>query len=138
MARGVQWVSEGRIRPPPDVPPSPAEERLLLQRHGMVKIAADETGTTLRWSMFSANWSSLFFVAEWVNGATGPFHLQYNCAGWFNERYEHAREASARILHLIHKSDVQLVPDRLHPQRAGKPRRHAGPAAAGAARQCGR
>lgn len=81
----------------------------MLQRRGMVKIVEDETGTTLRWSMFSANWSSLFFVAEWVHGAAmGPFHLQYHCAGWFNERFEHAHEASARIQHLIHKSDVHL------------------------------
>lgn len=108
MASGVQWVSDGRLRPPPEVPPSPAEERALLQRHGMVKILANESGTTLRWSMFSANWSSLYFVAEWVNGAFGPFHLQFYCAGWFNERYDEAREASRRIQHLIHKSDVQL------------------------------
>lgn len=108
MGSGIHWVSDGRLRPPPDVPPSAAEERNLLQRHGMVKIVENESGTTLRWSMFSANWSSLYFVAEWVSGAAGPFHLQYYSAGWFNERFEDARAASLRIQHLIHKSDVQL------------------------------
>jgi len=108
MSRGVQWVSDGRVRPPPEVSPSAVEERQLLQRQGVVKIVESETGTTLRWSMFSANWSSLYYVAEWVDGALGPFHLQYYSAGWFNERYEHAREAAGRIRHLIHKSDVQL------------------------------
>lgn len=108
MRWGVQWVRGGRIQPPLTVQPGPAEERQLLQRQGAVKITEDESGTTLRWSMFSANWASLYFVAEWVHGALGPYHLQYHSAGWFNERYENANEASDRIQHLIHKSDVHL------------------------------
>ena len=72
MRRGVQWVRGGRIQPPLTVQPGPAEERQLLQRQGAVKITEDESGTTLRWSMFSANWASLYFVAEWVHGALGP------------------------------------------------------------------
>lgn len=108
MARGVHWISNGRVQPAPEGTPSAPEERALLQRHGFVKILEDETGTTLRWSMFSANWSSLFFVAEWVHGARGPFHLQYYSAGWFNERFEQAHGAADRIHQLIQKSDVHL------------------------------
>jgi hypothetical protein len=108
MARGVHWVSNGRFVPPPEGSSSPAEERALLRRHGFVKIVESESGTLMCWSMFSANWSSLFFAAEWVHGALGPFQLQYYSAGWFNERFEHAHVAAERIRHLIHKSDVHL------------------------------
>lgn len=108
MARGVHWVSNGRFVPPPEGSSSPAEERALLRRHGFVKIVESESGSLMCWSMFSANWSSLFFAAEWVHGALGPFQLQYYSAGWFNERFEHAHVAAERIRHLIHKSDVHL------------------------------
>jgi hypothetical protein len=47
-------------------------------------------------------------MSEWIHGAPGPFQLQYYSAGWFNERYEHAWEASDRILQLVQKSDVHL------------------------------
>jgi hypothetical protein len=104
----VHWVSNGRFRHAPEVTVPATGERHLLQRHGFLKIVEDETGTTLRWSMFSANWSSLFFAAEWVHGARGPFHLQYYSAGWFNERYDHPHAAADRIRQLIQKSDVHL------------------------------
>ena len=77
MARGVHWICNGRLGPVPEGMDSPAQERQLLQRQGFVKVVESETGTTLRWSMFASNWSSLFFVAEWVHGAIGPFYLQY-------------------------------------------------------------
>ncbi|WP_421695419.1 hypothetical protein [Aestuariivirga sp.] len=83
-------------------------ERDLLQREGYVKISESEQGTTVRWSMFSRNWSSLFFAAEWLQSAFGPFHLQYYSAGWFNERHEQPWAAANRIHHLLHKSDVHL------------------------------
>ena len=108
MTRGVQWVENGRIMSDPGRTLSAPEERVLLQRHGFVKIVENETGTTLRWSMFSANWASLFFAAEWVHGAMGPFHLQYYSCGWFNERFDYAHGAADRIQQLIQKSDVHL------------------------------
>jgi hypothetical protein len=108
MTKGVHWISNGQAGPAPEAFASPAAERQLLQRQGYVKIVENESGTTLRWSMFSANWSSLFFVAEWVHGSVGPFHLQYYSAGWFNERFDHAHTAAERIHHLINKSDVHL------------------------------
>ena len=108
MANRVLWLSNGRFRPAPEVTTPPTGERHLLQRHGFVKIVEEDSGTTLRWSMFSANWSSLFFLAEWVHGARAPFHLQYYSAGWFNERFDLAHAAADRIRQLIHKSDVHL------------------------------
>jgi len=108
MLKGVHWILNGRVQPAPEGAEGPGVERDLLLRHGFVKITESGSGTTLRWGMFAANWASLYFAAEWVHGALGPFHLQYYSAGWFNERYDYAHGASDRIHHLIHKSDVHL------------------------------
>jgi hypothetical protein len=109
MTSAVHWVANGKIQ---DLPLSNSgqgpDERALIHREGYVKIVESETGTTLRWAMFSANWASLYFVAEWLHSAMEPFQLQYYSAGWFNERYDHAWEAADRIHHLINKSDVHL------------------------------
>ena len=110
MATCIHWVFDGRIVPPPPGVEacSEMEERDLLQRTGYVKLVESEQGTTVRWSMFSRNWASLFFVAEWLQGAFGPYQLQYYSAGWFNERHDQPWMVADRIRHLIHKSDVHL------------------------------
>jgi len=110
MATCIHWVLDGRIVPAPPVAEdsSPIEERDLLQRTGFVKITESEQGTAIRWSMFSRNWASLYFAAEWLQGAFGPYQLQYYSAGWFNERHEQPWTAADRVHHLIHKSDVHL------------------------------
>jgi hypothetical protein len=110
MATQIHWVLDGRMVPPPPAADegTPIAERDLLQRTGFVKITASEQGTAIRWSMFSRNWASLFFAAEWLQGAFGPYNLQYYSAGWFNERHEQPWSAADRIHHLIHKSDVHL------------------------------
>lgn len=106
MAKGIHWVSGGRIRSGFNC--AADAERDLLQRQGYVKLTEDEQGVTVRWSMFCANWASLLFVSELIRGAYGPFHLQYYSAGWFNERHEHAAAAANRVEQLIGKSDVHL------------------------------
>lgn len=108
MAGGVRWVGNGRLLPQIEGGETPESERILLERRGLVKVFADDEGTTLRWSMFAANWASLIFVAEWVQGCPGPVHLQYYAAGWFHERHDLAPDAADRIMHLIEKSDVHL------------------------------
>lgn len=109
MATCIHWVLDGRIVPAPAVEADTGgEERDLLQRLGFVKITENEQGTTIRWSMFSRNWASLYFAAEWLQGAFGPYQLQYYSAGWFNERHVQPWAAANRIHHLIHKSDVHL------------------------------
>lgn len=111
MARRIHWVLDGHMVPPPQLTEedgSVLDERDLLQRTGFVKILESEQGTTVRWSMFSRNWASLFFAAEWLQGAIGPFQLQYYSAGWFNERHAQPWVAADRLHHLIHKSDVHL------------------------------
>jgi hypothetical protein len=109
MAEGVHWIKDGRIDTAPELGSrTPLDERNLLHREGYVKITEDETGTTVRWAMFSANWSSLYFAMECIHDSEGPFCLQYHSAGWFNERLEHSWEAADRIGQLIQKSDIHL------------------------------
>lgn len=109
MTAGVQWVAHGKITPlQHNGGEAIADERALLLREGYVKLEESDTGTIVKWAMFTANWASLFYVMEWIHGAAGPYQLQYYSAGWFNERYEHAWEASDRIHQLIYKSDVHL------------------------------
>ena len=110
MATCIHWVLDGRIVPaPPEAEgASPIQERDLLQRFGFVKLVESEEGTAIRWSMFSRNWASLFFAAEWLQGAFGPYQLQYYSVGWFNERHDQPWMAADRLHHLLHKSDVHL------------------------------
>lgn len=109
MVTSVHWIANGKETQLQHNGGEPiVDERELLHRRGHVKIMESETGTIIKWSMFSANWASLYYVVEWIHGAMGPFQLQYYSAGWFNERYEHAWEASDRIDQLINKSDVHL------------------------------
>jgi hypothetical protein len=123
MARGEYWVLNGKIVDGfGSTPEAALTERDLLQRRGYVKISESPEGTTIRWSMFSANWASLHFVSEWVFGSYGPVQLQYYSAGWFNERHENASNASGRIDQLIQKSDVHLS-QTVYIQKAGENRR---------------
>jgi len=104
----IRWLGSGRFLPEAPDQAQAGGERDLLQRQGLVKIAEDDGGVTVRWSMFAPNWSSLYLAAEWLSELRAPFHLQYYSAGWFNERYEQCWTAADRIRHLICKSDVHL------------------------------
>lgn len=123
MVKGVHWVLNGRIISDfQETPAAALDERDLLKRRGYVKITEEEQGTTIRWSMFCANWASLVFVSELIRGTYGPFHLQYYSAGWFNERHEQPSSAADRIDQLIQKSDVHLS-QTVYIQKAGESRR---------------
>lgn len=122
MAKSVHWVFNGRIIPDfDDTEAASLDERDLLKRRGYVKIAEEEQGITIRWSMFCANWASLVLVSEVVRSGYGPFHLQYYSAGWFNERHESPAGAADRIEQLIQKSDVHLS-QTVYIQKAGEGR----------------
>lgn len=104
MSTQIHWVSKGSLQPAP----AGVEERELLHRQGFVKIEQDENGTTVKWTMFSSNWASLFFAMEWIHCTPGPYRLHYYSAGWFTERYDTAWEAADRMTQLIYKSDIHL------------------------------
>lgn len=104
MMAHVQWISNGKLSPPPEG----AEERELLHRRGCVKVAQDEMGLSVTWAMFAANWVSLYAAMQQVHNNTGPYHLHYYSAGWFKETFDTAWETVDRIEQLMYKSDVHL------------------------------
>jgi hypothetical protein len=59
--------------------------------------------------MFSANWSSLMFLSEFIMTCIGPVTLRYFNAGWFEETLETTIDARSRIEQLLIKSDVRLA-----------------------------
>lgn len=103
------WVCEGRIVPRPfDEHGNPCSERNLLQQKNHVKIELNPKGVSMTWFMAVANWSSLYFVREWISAFEGPFELNFFNAGWFQESFETTRTAKRRIDTLMAKSDVRL------------------------------
>ncbi len=83
-------------------------EKSLVQLGRFVKIESSETGTTVKWSMFSPNWASLYFAEEWLKSLPGPYVLRFFNAGWFSETYDDTKAASSRIRQLIGKADVRF------------------------------
>lgn len=109
MAIQEVWVCEGRIVPRPvDEHGNPCSERNLLQQKNLVKIELNQNCVSITWFMAVANWSSLYFVREWINAFEGPFELNFFNAGWFQERFQTSKAAKRRIDTLMSKSDVRL------------------------------
>ena len=109
MVTEDHWIAKGSLQPaPPHAAVGSKEERDLLLRQSYVRIFQDDNGTTVKWAMFAPNWASLYFSMEWIHSSPGPYFLHYHSAGWFNEKYESASEASDRISQLMAKSDVHL------------------------------
>ena len=84
-------------------------EESLLQRKGMIKLTLSERGTEVRWPLFAANWTSLFYVMEWLRTAPGPYTLKYFIVGWVEEKFDDVNAAINRIDQLLSKSDVHLT-----------------------------
>jgi len=108
MPAGTIWVHKAEVTPPPLGSDGLPDERDLLYRQGYVKITEDAGGTTVKWTMFTPNWASLYFAIEHILNSPGPYHLNYYSAGWFQERFELASDAADRLTQLIYKSDIHL------------------------------
>jgi hypothetical protein len=103
------WISKGHLVPKPE----PEDGRVLpelvmLDRYGLVKVTIDDTGATLKWHGFGANWASLYFAKEWIGTFSGPYTLKFYFSGWFTETITDATKARDRIDELIAKSDLHL------------------------------
>ena len=103
------WIGKGQIVSRPVGPASEKiTDRQLLQKHELVKIEIGPDGTTIRWVMFAANWTSLYFAKEWIGQFMGPFTLCFFNSGWFEEPFEDVAAARERIESLITKSDIRF------------------------------
>ncbi len=110
MTSQVSWIARGQIAAPPaDDGAAEVGEDHLLKWEGMVKVTHGLDGTEIKWSVFSGNWASLYFVLEWIETYPGPFTLKYFLLGWFEEQVETAHEARERIETIIAKSDIRLT-----------------------------
>lgn len=105
----VFWIGKGSLVPRPIGPAGEAlTDRVLLQQRELVKIEANEKGTTISWVMFAANWTSLYFANEWIRPLEAPFTLNYFNSGWFSEVFEDHLEVRRRIEQLMGKSDIRF------------------------------
>jgi hypothetical protein len=108
-ANGEFWIAKGELVPQPELEiDSQSSERAAMRRRSLVKVSSSKQGTSVSWTMFSANWSSLFFAKEWIGTFPGPYTLRYFLSGWFTERYTDPMQARDRIDQLIAKSDIHL------------------------------
>lgn len=103
------WISKGCLVSKPDFKDGRSlPERIFLDRNNLVKVSSGETGTTIKWHAFGANWASLFFAKEWLQTFPGPYTLNYYMSGWFSETLADPVDARDRIDQLIAKSDMHL------------------------------
>lgn len=105
------WIDQGRVTGElPSTDGGAVSEDMAVLRRGLVKVKfSQQSGTFVSWSVFSPNWSSLFYMMECLHLYPEPFQLQYYLAGWFDETFTDARMARERIHALIAKSDVHLL-----------------------------
>lgn len=105
----VFWIKDGELVKRPQRPDgTDYSERVLLDQFHMVKVASSDTGTTIKWCMGSANWSSLLFALTFLRVSMPPYNISYMNMGWINEQYETAEEVIDRVETLIFKSDVHF------------------------------
>jgi hypothetical protein len=104
------WISGGRIVDRPTKPNGePVSERQLLHASDFVKLQTGTSGTRIEWVMFSANWSSLIFVIDFMMSCTAPITLRYFNVGWFEETLGTAESARDRIEAIMAKSDIRFA-----------------------------
>jgi hypothetical protein len=109
MELGEYWIKQGQfVARPQHVSGAALPDKTLLFQHELVHIACSAQGIVCKWVMFSANWTSLYFMKEFLAVFVGPFTLEFFNAGWFSEHFETAADAKNRIDQLISKSDVRF------------------------------
>ena len=90
MTGQVIWIAHGKPLPVVDKDfAAGIGEDHALQWEGMIKLVFAPSGTEIKWSVFAANWASLFHVLDWIDTYPAPFKLKYFLVGWFEEVHEH-------------------------------------------------
>jgi hypothetical protein len=104
------WIENGVIIPRPKKPDgSVLSDRFLLHAQSLVRLDTSSKGTIIRWVMFGSNWSSLFFLNDFIMACTGPITLRYFNAGWFEETVSSCEAARQRLETLTCKSDIRFA-----------------------------
>lgn len=110
MTAEVFWIEHGRRGAGrPGNLGECLDDNHLLHRAGCVRVVTGELGTEIRWSVFSPCFASLYFAAETLLDLPGPYILRYFLVGWFEETYDEASTAQARIHEIIARGDIHLM-----------------------------
>ncbi len=108
MEQQSLWISRGRLEGVTSTAAQDGERVDRLLADGDVQVLLSNSSITIRWHLFAPNWSSLYYLLEWLPGQDGPCRLEYFAAGWFTEDYDEVARAMPRIRQLMDKSDVFL------------------------------
>jgi hypothetical protein len=108
MAGQVTWIANGRPWTAPGKEAGQGEEN-SLQGDGHIRIVQGPSGTEIKWSVFAANWASLFYILDWTDTFPPPVTLKYFLVGWFEETVPTGADARNRIEAILAKSDVRLT-----------------------------
>ena len=104
------WIKSGAICPRPAKPDGGTiSDRKLLHEMSLVKLETGSDGSRVSWVMFGANWSSLYFLSEFITTCVAPITLRYFNAGWFEETLDTPVDAARRLRDLLAKSDVRFA-----------------------------
>ncbi len=101
------WIKDGAIiARPVKADGSNYTVKTLFDSLNLIRLETGPLGTSLKWNMACANWSSLLFALNFVHTCTAPFTLRYFNSGWFEETHLSAKETGNRVEQLIFKSDI--------------------------------
>ena len=102
------WVVNGRVDDDPYRIEGIDTPEALMERAGGVYVSTNRTGTTIRWALFSSNWSSLYYLMETLESLPAPYTFEFYLAGWFSQSTRDPVIARDRMHELIVKSDIHL------------------------------
>ena len=101
------WIRDGAIiARPVKADGGNYTAKALFDNLNLIRLETGPLGTSLKWNMACANWSSLLFALNFVHTCTAPFTLRYFNSGWFEETLATALETGTRVEQLIFKSDI--------------------------------
>jgi hypothetical protein len=108
MKGQITWIAHGQPLTMPEDGLGLREDD-TLQSEGFIKLVQGPAGTEIKWSVFAANWASLFYILDWSETFPAPVTLRYFLVGWFEETVSSGKAARDRIETILAKSDIHLT-----------------------------
>ena len=100
------WVNQGAFqRVSAETPELSAKEERQRFELGEVRITSGSIGSEIKWHVQTPCIASLFVVSDWLLKAQAPFVLRFYISGWFEEFYQTATQAIARLEAIIARGD---------------------------------
>ncbi len=80
MKGQITWIAHGQPLTMPEDGLGLREDH-TLQGEGFIKLVQGPEGTEIKWSVFAANWASLFYILDWSETFPVPVTLRYFLVG---------------------------------------------------------